>query len=106
MQDQIYWTDWTLNAVMVANKHSGAGISKFLQDLPGIMDLKVLHRTSQQGLQTIECIGLSCRFVLRTFQQGLGTIECIGLSCWFVLRTSQQGLKNIECIGLSSGPPS
>jgi len=49
-KDEIYWTDWSMHAVLVANKYSGFGVSVFLPNLPGIMDLKVLHRTSQQGM--------------------------------------------------------
>ena|SRR6218665_2674564 len=49
-QEEIYWTDWTVKAVLKANKLTGHGVQKVVSDIPGILDLKVLHRISQQGL--------------------------------------------------------
>jgi hypothetical protein len=49
LQDEVYWTDWTIGGVLVANKNNGNGIRVFQPNLPGILDLKVMYPTLQSG---------------------------------------------------------
>lgn len=48
-KDWIYWDDWNLQGIFVANKYDGKGVQKILSNLPRIMDLKVIWQGSQQG---------------------------------------------------------
>ena len=45
----MYWTDWARQAVLRADKTHGFNVVKVKQHLNGVMDLKVLHQTSQSG---------------------------------------------------------
>ena len=45
----MYWTDWTVGAVLVANKFNGNGMRILIPSLQSIMDLKVMYPTAQQG---------------------------------------------------------
>ena len=47
VQDDMYWTDWHRNAILVANKYNGEGGEIFLRNLYNITDLKILHQSSQ-----------------------------------------------------------
>jgi hypothetical protein len=40
-KDLIYWDDWKANAVFMADKDTGHGITTLMDQLPGPMDLKV-----------------------------------------------------------------
>ncbi|XP_033100199.1 sortilin-related receptor-like [Anneissia japonica] len=48
-KDKIYWDDWSDQAIMSARKTDGQERSTLLSDKSGIMDLKILAKTSQQG---------------------------------------------------------
>ncbi|XP_071959065.1 sortilin-related receptor-like [Antedon mediterranea] len=48
-KDKIYWDDWSDRAILYADKTNGANKATFLEDKTGIMDLKILSHTSQQG---------------------------------------------------------
>ena len=45
----MFWTDWTQRGILVANKYTGAGIHFYKSGISAIMDLKVMHHSSQQG---------------------------------------------------------
>ncbi len=45
----IYWDDWSEQAILRANKYDGSNREIVLDNLEGIMDLKVFHNASQQG---------------------------------------------------------
>ncbi|ELU15207.1 hypothetical protein CAPTEDRAFT_219450 [Capitella teleta] len=50
-KDNLYWTDWSKNAISTANKDLGFPIETFL-DVRNPMDLKIMHVASQQGDQS------------------------------------------------------
>lgn len=60
-KDEIYWTDWARKAVLKANKLNGYGIQKVVENISGILDLKVLHRKSQQGRSACSNNNANCR---------------------------------------------
>ncbi|CAH1796241.1 unnamed protein product [Owenia fusiformis] len=47
-KDSVYWTDWNKAAIMTSNKYVGH-VEYFKRGLRGIMDMKIMHRATQQG---------------------------------------------------------
>ncbi|CAM1301835.1 SORL1 (predicted), partial [Pycnogonum litorale] len=48
-KEWIYWDDWNIHGIMMANKHDGSGMGQVASNLWGLMDLKVFSHASQQG---------------------------------------------------------
>lgn len=56
-KDRIYWDDWTTLNIESASKYDGSNRNVELRDLDGIMDLKIFHNSSQQGINPCSRIG-------------------------------------------------
>ncbi|XP_033641107.1 sortilin-related receptor-like isoform X1 [Asterias rubens] len=48
-KDEVYWDDWSQEAILKANKYTGEQRFTVKGNLSGVMDLKVFHNASQQG---------------------------------------------------------
>ncbi|XP_019620636.1 PREDICTED: sortilin-related receptor-like isoform X1 [Branchiostoma belcheri] len=48
-KDRIYWDDWSAQAVYSAMKYDGSDRQTLMDNLPGVMDLKVYHKDTQTG---------------------------------------------------------
>ncbi|XP_065222382.1 sortilin-related receptor-like [Planococcus citri] len=48
-KDDMYWDDWKQNAIFVADKDTGVGIKMMVDQLPGLMDLKIFAHGVQEG---------------------------------------------------------
>ncbi|ESO88406.1 hypothetical protein LOTGIDRAFT_126149, partial [Lottia gigantea] len=48
-KNEMYWSDWGRDAILVANKESGLGIETVESMLKGVTDLRVISHTSQQA---------------------------------------------------------
>ncbi len=48
-KDEVYWDDWSQEAILKADKYTGARRYTVMGNLSGVMDLKVFHNASQQG---------------------------------------------------------
>ncbi|XP_078593117.1 sortilin-related receptor-like isoform X1 [Branchiostoma floridae x Branchiostoma japonicum] len=51
-KDRIYWDDWSSQAVFSAMKYDGSDRQTLIDNLPGVMDLKVYHKDTQTGTNT------------------------------------------------------
>ncbi|XP_046384462.1 sortilin-related receptor-like isoform X2 [Ischnura elegans] len=48
-KDNMYWDDWRQNAIYMADKDLGIGITAIAEKLPGLMDLKIFAESVQEG---------------------------------------------------------
>ncbi|PIK41449.1 putative sortilin-related receptor isoform X3 [Apostichopus japonicus] len=56
-KDRVYWDDWSTLNIESANKHDGSNREVFLRGLEGVMDLKIFHNSSQQGVNPCSVSG-------------------------------------------------
>ncbi|KAI0231546.1 Low-density lipoprotein receptor-related protein 2 [Lamellibrachia satsuma] len=61
-KDTVYFTDWAREAVLMTNKYTGQSVVTLISGINRVMDLKVMHLASQQGVSpcrvTTACISL------------------------------------------------
>ncbi|CAL7939536.1 unnamed protein product [Xylocopa violacea] len=60
-KDNMYWDDWKHSMIFVADKDHGLGISNVVDQLPGLMDLKVFAHSIQEG--TNSCVNSTCSHI-------------------------------------------
>jgi hypothetical protein len=95
-KDQLYWTDWSLHAVLTADKYHGSGVHVYIQDLPGVMDLKAMHRLSQQGSSNCSTNNGGCTSLC--FEQPGGASICRCADVYVVSGSSSAG-ETCTCPG-------
>uniref|UniRef100_A0A8C4QCV4 VPS10 domain-containing protein n=1 Tax=Eptatretus burgeri TaxID=7764 RepID=A0A8C4QCV4_EPTBU len=59
-KNSMYWGDWERESIFTASKIDGSGIRALLQRLGNILDLKVYHQGSQNGLSACSVSNGNC----------------------------------------------
>ncbi|KAG1664064.1 Sortilin-related receptor [Nymphon striatum] len=62
-KEWIYWDDWNIEGIMMANKHDGSGRGQLASDLWSLMDLKVFSHSSQQGTNACASKAAKCSHI-------------------------------------------
>ncbi|XP_071441297.1 sortilin-related receptor-like isoform X2 [Hetaerina americana] len=62
-KDNMYWDDWRQNAIYMADKDLGVGITAIAEQLPGLMDLKIYAHSVQEGVNPCSNGSAICPFI-------------------------------------------
>ena len=50
--EHVYWTDRKLDAILMANKETGEGVTTVRQNLEDLMDIHMFHRHRRTGMKS------------------------------------------------------